>query len=108
MYGRRMLDRFTVRAALHSNPTLAAYYAVGRSGAALEQQRHVDEDALHVLEHRHARLNSASSVRRAKARSSSGCESHPAAVAPPGSNRSSRTGSEAAEKLSGAEAHLVA
>src|SRR6266478_8539441 len=47
-------------------------------------------------------------VRRAKARSSSGCESHPATVAPAGSNRSSRPGSEATEKLFGAEGHLVA
>lgn len=37
------------------------------------------------------------SVCRAKARSSSGCESHPATVAPAGSNRSSRGGNEAAE-----------
>lgn len=45
-------------------------------------------------------------VRRAKARSSSGCESRPAKVAPAGSNRSSRPGSEAAGKHSGAEGHL--
>ena len=37
------------------------------------------------------------SVRRAKARSFSGCEAHPANVAPAGSNRSSRGGDEAAE-----------
>lgn len=37
------------------------------------------------------------SVRRAKARSSSGGESRPATVAPAGSNRSSRGGNEAAE-----------
>jgi hypothetical protein len=37
------------------------------------------------------------SVRRAKARSFSGCKSHPATVAPAGSNRSSRGGDEAAE-----------
>src|SRR5436853_6789898 len=36
-------------------------------------------------------------VRRAKARSFSGCESHPATFAPAGSNRSSRGGNEAAE-----------
>jgi hypothetical protein len=41
--------------------------------------------------------NTPFSVRRAKARSSSGCESHPATVAPAGSNRSSRGGDEAAE-----------
>ena len=33
-------------------------------------------------------------VRRAKARSFSGCESHPATFAPAGSNRSSRGGNE--------------
>lgn len=37
------------------------------------------------------------SVRRAKALSFSGCESHPATFAPAGSNRSSRGGNEAAE-----------
>jgi len=37
------------------------------------------------------------SARRAKARSFSGCEPHPATVAPAGSNRSSRGGNEAAE-----------
>jgi len=36
-------------------------------------------------------------VRRAKARSSSGCEAHPASFAPAGSNRSSRGGNEATE-----------
>ena len=45
-------------------------------------------------------------VRRAKARPSSGCEPRPANVAPAGSNRSSRPGSEAAGKHSGAEGHL--
>ena len=43
-------------------------------------------------------------VRRAKARSFSGCESRPATVAPAGSNRSSRGGNEAAE-ASGVEGH---
>jgi hypothetical protein len=36
-------------------------------------------------------------VRREKALSSSGCESHPAAFAPAGSNRSDRGGNEAVE-----------
>jgi hypothetical protein len=45
------------------------------------------------------------SVRRAKARSSSGCESHPATIVPAGSNRSSRTGSEATEAF-GVEGHV--
>ena len=36
-------------------------------------------------------------VRRAKARSFSGCEARPAIVAPAGSNRSSRGGNETAE-----------
>jgi hypothetical protein len=43
-------------------------------------------------------------VRRAKARSFSGCESHPAAFVPAGSNRSSRRGNEAAG-ASGVEGH---
>lgn len=43
-------------------------------------------------------------VRRAKARSFSGCESRPATVAPAGSNRGSRGGNEAAE-ASGVEGH---
>ena len=45
------------------------------------------------------------SVRRAKARSSSGCESHPATIAPADSNRSSRTGSEVTEAF-GVEGHV--
>ena len=43
-------------------------------------------------------------VRRAKARSSSGCKSRPAAFAPAGSNRSSREGNETAG-ASGVEGH---
>jgi RNA-directed DNA polymerase len=43
-------------------------------------------------------------VRRAKARSSCGCEPHPATVAPAGSNRSSCGGDEAAEAF-GVEGH---
>lgn len=43
-------------------------------------------------------------VRRAKARSFSGCESRPATFVPAGSNRSSREGNEAAE-ASGVEGH---
>lgn len=41
-------------------------------------------------------------MRREKALSSSGCESHPATVAPAGSNRSNRGGDEAIEAF-GAE-----
>ena len=44
-------------------------------------------------------------VRRAKARSSSGCEPHPATFAPAGSNRSSHGGNEMAEAF-GVEGHL--
>ena len=44
-------------------------------------------------------------VRRAKARSSSGCKSRPAAFAPAGSNRSSRGGDETAEAFD-VEGHL--
>jgi len=40
-------------------------------------------------------------VRRAKARSFSGCKSRPATIAPAGSNRSSRGGDEAAEAFDG-------
>jgi hypothetical protein len=43
-------------------------------------------------------------VRRAKARPSCGCESHPATVAPAGSNRSSCGGDETAEAF-GVEGH---
>ena len=43
-------------------------------------------------------------MRRAKARSFSGCESRPATLVPAGSNRSSREGNDAAE-ASGVEGH---
>ena len=42
-------------------------------------------------------LNPHNSVRRGKAAIFSGCETHPATVAPAGSNRSSGGGNEAAE-----------
>ena len=44
-------------------------------------------------------------VRRAKAAFFSGCESHPATIAPAGSNRSSHGGNEVAE-ASGVEGHI--
>ena len=44
-------------------------------------------------------------VRRAKARSFSGCESRPATGAPAGSNRSSRGGNKTAEAF-GVEGHV--
>ena len=44
-------------------------------------------------------------VRRAKAAFFSGCKSHPATIAPAGSNRSSHGGNEVAE-ASGVEGHI--
>ncbi len=44
-------------------------------------------------------------VRRAKAAFFSGCKSHPATIAPAGSNRSSHGGNEMAE-ASGVEGHI--
>ena len=44
-------------------------------------------------------------VRRDKAAFFSGCKSHPATIAPAGSNRSSHGGNEVAE-ASGAEGHI--
>ncbi len=48
---------------------------------------------------------SAMGVRRAKAAFFSGCKSHPATIAPAGSNRSSHGGNEVAE-ASGVEGHI--
>jgi hypothetical protein len=48
---------------------------------------------------------SAVGVRRGKAAFFSGCKSHPATIAPAGSNRSSHGGNEVAE-ASGVEGHI--
>ncbi len=48
---------------------------------------------------------SALGVRRAKVAFFSGCKSHPATIAPAGSNRSSHGGNEVAE-ASGVEGHI--
>ena len=48
---------------------------------------------------------SALGARRAKAAFFSGCKSHPATIAPAGSNRSSHGGNEVAE-ASGVEGHI--
>ncbi len=53
----------------------------------------------------HIQMESGMGVRRGKAAFFSGCKSHPAAIAPAGSNWSSHGGNEVAE-ASGVEGHI--
>ncbi len=61
--------------------------------------------ALLMMDHDKKKASEDYIVRRAKARSFSGCEPRPATFAPAGSNRSSRRGNETAEAF-GVEGHI--